>query len=98
MAYKIIITEKFENSAAKTSQWIEKEWSLNSSLEFDKKLNDIIHELSLNPNIGRLSARKNIRSLRVTKHNRVYYRVSKNQITFLDLFVSKQNPKRNKYE
>ena len=71
MAYKIIITEKFENSAAKTSQWIEKEWSLTSSLEFDKKLNYIIHELSLNPNIGRLSARKNIRSLRVTKHNRV---------------------------
>ena len=25
-------------------------------------------------------------------------KVSKNQITFLDLFESKQNPKRNKYE
>jgi plasmid stabilization system protein ParE len=98
MAYQIIITEKFENSAAKTSQWIEREWSLKLSLEFDKKLSDIINELSLNPNMGRLSARKNIRSFRVTKHNRVYYKISKNQITFLDLFESKQNPKRNKYE
>jgi plasmid stabilization system protein ParE len=87
-----------KNSAAKTSQWIEKEWSLRSSLEFDKKLNDIINEVSLNPNIGRLSAKKNIRSLRVTKHNRVYYRISKTQITILDLFESKQHPKRNKYE
>jgi hypothetical protein len=97
MAHKIIITEKFEKSAAKTTQLIEKEWSLKLSLKFDEKLSDVMNELSLNPNIGRLSARKNISSLRITKHNRVYYRISKNQITFLDLFESKQNNKRNKY-
>ena len=98
MAYKIIITENFENSAAKTSQWLEKEWSLKSAIAFDEKLKSIITELSLNPTIGRLSNKKNIRSLRVTKHNRIYYKISKTQITILELFESKQNPKRNKYE
>ncbi len=98
MAYKLIITKKFENSAAKTSLRIQKEWSLKLALQFDKRLKDTINELILNPKIGRLSSKKNIRSLRVTKHNRIYYRISKTQITILDLFESKQNPKRNKYD
>lgn len=98
MAHKIVITDRFEHSAAKTSKWIEKKWSLKSSLEFDEKLKNIIIELSLNPNIGIISAKKNIRSLKVTKHNRIYYRISKTQITILNLFESKQNPMRNKYE
>ncbi len=38
MALKIVITDKFESSALRTSKWIEKEWSLKSSLEFDEKL------------------------------------------------------------
>ncbi len=71
MAYKLIITKKFESSAAKTSLWIQKEWSLKLSLQFDKKLEDTINELILNPKIGRLSSKKNIRSLRVTKYNRL---------------------------
>ena len=45
MAYKIVITEKFEKSAARTSQWIQTKWSLKSALEFDKKLKDIIKVL-----------------------------------------------------
>ncbi len=98
MAHKIKLTEKFEKSAAKTSRWIERDWSLKSALEFDKKLRDIITQLSLNPNIERISRRQNIRSLRVTKHNRIYYSISKTQIIILDLFESKLNPKRNKYE
>ncbi len=98
MAYKIVITENFEKSAARTSKWIEKEWSLKSSLVFDKKQRDIIKILISNPKIGRQSNKKNIRSLHVTKHNRVYYRIVKSQITILDLFESKQNPRRNKYE
>jgi plasmid stabilization system protein ParE len=98
MAYQIIITKKFEKSAVKTSHWLEKEWSLKSAIDFDEKLKKIITELSINPNIGRISKKKNIRSFRVTKHNRIYYKIFKNQIIILDLFESKQNPKRNKFE
>ncbi len=98
MAYKIIITQKFEKSAGKTSRWLEKKWSLKSALEFEEKLKKIITELSLNPAIGRLSNKKDIRSLWATNHNRVYYKISKSHIVILELFESKQNPKRNKYE
>lgn len=98
MAFRIITTKKFEKSAAKTSCWIEKEWSLASSLKFDKRIENVLNELAKNPTIGRISSKKDIRSLSVTKHNRIYFRVSENQITILDLFETKMNPERNKYE
>ncbi len=99
MAYKLIITELFEKSFAKTSLWIENEWSHYSSQKFEQKVIDIIAGIVLNPKIGRQSlSRKNIRSRMVTKHNRIYYRFFQNTITILELFETKTNPKRNKYE
>lgn len=98
MAFKVITTKKFEKSAAKTSRWIEKEWSLKASLKFDKRIENVLDELAKNPTIGRISLKKDIRSLSVTRHNRIYFRVSEDQITILDLFETKTNPERNKYE
>ena len=98
MAYKIIITEAFERSAAKTSEWITTNWSLLSAEKFDKKIMDIITSIILSPKSGRQSGRKNIRSRMVTKHNRIYYKFIQNTITILELFETKTNPKNNKYE
>ena len=64
MAFKVIITKKFEKSAAKTSHWIEKKWSLTASLKFDKRIENVLDELAKNPTIGRISSKKDIRSLR----------------------------------
>ena len=41
---------------------------------------------------------KSIRKLVITKHNKVYYRINKNEIYILALFETRMNPKRNKYE
>jgi len=98
MAYKIIVTKKIEKSAAKVSQWLRNEWSIKSSNQFEKRLIETISEIILNPGIGRQSSKKNVRSLSVTKHNRLYYKISKTSIILLDLFETKQSPTRNKYE
>ncbi len=98
MAYKIIITNAFEKASGKTSKWIETNWSLASSKKFDKKIIDTITSISLNPNIGRKTRRKNIRSQIITKHNRIYYRFSLKTITILTLFENKMDPQKNKYE
>src|SRR5690348_4360684 len=98
MAYQIIITKKLKKSAVKTSHWLEKAWTLKYTIEFDEKLKKIITALSINPNTGRISKKKNITSFRVTIHNRIYYKIFKNQIIILDLVESKQNPKWNKFE
>jgi len=98
MAYKVIITNSFQKATANTSKWIEINWSLRSAQNFDKKIIDILASITLNPKLGKQSVRKNIRSRMVTKHNRIYYKVSRNTITILELFETKTNPKNNKYE
>jgi plasmid stabilization system protein ParE len=61
-------------------------------------IENVPDKLAENPNIGRATSHRNIFSFGATKYNRIYFRVEKNQVTFLDLFESKTNPKRNKYE
>ena len=99
MAYKIIVTAYFEETAAKTSQWLEDKWSAQSADKFDQKLKSAIERISKRPFTGRLSNnRKNIRSVPVTRHNRIYYSISNDTITLLELFETKQDPERNKFE
>lgn len=99
MAYRLDFTEKFERTSAKTARWLKKEWSFNLAQEFRDKLAMAIEKVISNPFIGKKSARfEDIRSVLVTKHNRLYYRITGNTITFLELIELKQSPHRNKYE
>lgn len=99
MAYKIEVTLKFEKSTAKTFQWLLKEWSERSAASFKVKVAEAIQRIGTLPKTGRISSRaKNIRSVPVTKHNRIYYRILKDKIQILDIIELKQDPKGNKYE
>lgn len=99
MAYQVILTEVFEESAARTSRWLETEWSYASAIKFEKKLLQVITSLSNNPLIGRISAkRKSIKYVLVTRHNRLYYMVAQNTIIIPELIETKMDPRKNKYE
>lgn len=99
MAYQIIVTEAFEESVTKTTDWLIDKWSMNAALRFEKKLKTAIKKISINPKIGRVSIRqKDIRSFLITGHNRLYYQVFSNKVALLKLIETKQNPERNKFE
>lgn len=98
MAYKIVSTLRFDASVQKTSEWLQHVWSLQSVEKFHQRLKLVITQVSNNPKIGRPAAKTNVRSVWVTKHNRMYYRVKDNVITLLLLFETKQHPNKNKYE
>ena len=99
MAYQIIVTEAFEDSVTKTSEWLTHKWSIRSALKFEKKLRSAIQQIIINPKIGRVSARqKDIQSILITGHNRLYYQVYDKSLALLELVETKQNPKRNKFE
>jgi plasmid stabilization system protein ParE len=98
MAYKVISTLRFEISVQKTSLWINEVWSAKSADKFEQKVSAAITRIANNPGTGRLSAKKNVRSVLVTNHNRLYYRVNGKVITLLLLFETKQNPRRNKFD
>ena len=99
MAYKIVVTENFEKTTAVTFRWLELVWSRQSADKFEIKLRAAIKRIAINPSIGRLSNKiTNIRSVPVTKHNRIYYSVVSDTIILLELFETKQNPTKNRFE
>jgi hypothetical protein len=64
-----------------------------------EKLAIAIDKVTRNPSMGKMSRKyKDIRSVLVTKHNRLYYQISDTTITFLELIEMKQSPHRNRYE
>ena len=99
MAYKIVITENFEKTIAVTFRWLELVWSKQSADKFEIKLRAAIKRIEINPSTGKLSNKiPNMRSVPVTKHNRIYYSIVSDTIILLELFETKQNPAKNKFE
>ncbi len=76
MAYKIISSKRFSNKLAKLIFYLKTEWSHKVADNFSDKLFKRLDTLALQPFIGKPSNRKsNTRSLLITKHNRLFYRV-----------------------
>jgi plasmid stabilization system protein ParE len=99
MAYKIKLNKRFVRNSEQVAAWLEKKWSKRVADDFARKLNAAILSLSENPFIGSSSTEnKSVRKFTVTKHNKIYYRVKGKLVTFLELFDTRKNPKRNKYE
>lgn len=99
MAYRLDFTDQFEKTSAKTAKWLKKEWSFKSAQAFQDKLAVAIEKVISNPFIGQKSSKfEDIRSVLVTKYNRLYYRITDTTITFLELIELKQSPHRNRYE
>ena len=78
MAYKIIVKKRFTNKVVKLLEYLEKEWGKNVAAKFLHKLDTRIDHLSTQPFTGiELRNYKNTRSILITKHNRLYYRIKK---------------------
>ena len=99
MAYKIRYNKTYLKELKVIAGWLEKKWSKKTADDFVKEVYNKIHNLSITPFAGTITQKSpDIRKLVITKHNKVYYRVKGNTITVLNLFETKLNPKRNKYE
>ena len=99
MAYKIKKSKEFLKNTLFVLNYIEKEWGIKSAERFQTLLDSKIDKLSIHAKTGSLiNKNKNIRKLMITKHNKIYYRINKNEINILTLFENKMDPKKNKYE
>ncbi len=99
MEKKIVYTKNFETSVNSTKDWLEKQWSFDIAEKFIVELYELVDLISTQPKIGSIShKKKQVRRILLSRYKRVYYRVNKQTITLLDLFDTRQNPKKNKYE
>jgi len=73
-------------------------WSEKVALSFIDLAEKKINLISTHPFIGIASEKDpTIRSILLTKQNRLYYQVSENKIELLNIFDTRQDPAKNKF-
>ena len=97
--YKVVYSKLTENRLLQISDYLVKNWSLQIADKFQKIFLAKINLLVTNPKIGRISSRYDyVRSISITKHNRLYYRFNEHTIFLITLFDTRQNPSKNKFD
>ena len=98
MAYKVIYKKRFYNRLSKLLFYLEKEWSKQVADEFLSMLDKRIATLQKQPYIGNPSQKvKDVRGILITKHNKLFYKVSGQSIVVLTMYDTRMNPKGNRY-
>ena len=98
MALRIITKKRFENKVIKLLYYLETNWGDTIAINFKILLLQKLNLLTTQPLIGlEVDSLKNVRSILITKHNRVYYRIERNQIAILNMIDTRQDPKKNPF-
>lgn len=98
MAYKIIYKKRFSNKLIRLLQYLEDQWGQKTAFEFLNHVDERIETLRAQPFIGKPSEKKpNVRTILITKYNRLYYKLNDDTIIILNMFDTRKNPKRNPY-
>ena len=90
MAYRIVINKKFINSLTNVLSYLETEWNKKVADDFLNRVDQRINALQHHPYIGAQTKFKNVRGIHVTKHNRLYYKVSGNKVTIINLYDTRR--------
>ena len=95
MVYKIIYKKRFQNKLFKLLDYLKKEWGENVADNFIIRLQKRLRTLSQQPYIGIPSSIiKPIRSILITKHNRLFYRIKDDTIEVINMYDTRRNPKK----
>ena len=93
MALEIQWTKRAEGKLDDIIEYLNSEWGEIVIISFFKKLNVVLENLSLFPEIGTIEKpAKKIRGLLIINRIKLFYRIKKDKIIILDLFDNKQNP------
>ena len=97
MEYQIIEKKRFTNKLFKLLKYLEKEWGHKVAADFFTNIKFHLSLISKQPYVGKLENKKYVRSILITKHNRVYYRVEGNTIEVVNMYDTRMNTKKNRY-
>ena len=95
MALRIITKKRFENKVKRLVEYLLLSWYDSVADDFILQLNQSIELLSESPNIGsKVKGLKNTRTILITKHNRLYYRIENDKLVVINLIDTRRDPKR----
>lgn len=98
MALKIKWNKRAKDNFDKILEYLELSFGQQTAKVFAKRSYIIIEQLSEYPELGSLEVEnKQIRGILITKHNRLFYRITESEIVLLSFFDTRQNPMKRKY-
>jgi len=78
---------------------LESEWGQKAAIEFLSRIDKRVETFKEQPFIGKPSQRKpEVRTILITKHNRLYYKFRSDTVIILNMFDTRRNPKKNPYD
>ena len=99
MAIPIIWSQNSIYDFERIINYLKYNWSDRIALEFEYKLYNKVELLANQPLIGKTSTSFNtIKSILITKHNRLYYQLTNLGLEVLNILDTRQNPDKNIYE
>ena len=98
MAYKISWSEIALEDYHIIIDYLIAEWSLSIATDFENIVNQKLENLSQRPFTGiRSNKNSSVRSILFTEHNRLYYRITGNNIELLTIIDTRRNPEKNPF-
>lgn len=94
MAYEVILNKRFSDKMLRVLDYLEAEWGKRVANEFLNTIYTRIDMLQINPFIGAPTGIGAVRSIHVTKHNRIFYRVKGKQVIILNLYDTRSNDRK----
>ena len=94
MAVEIRWSKKADDRFDQVLKYLQAEWGEKVTSAFVKKVFEFLEILSEFPEIGTVENRtKSIRGFTIIKQIKIFYKISKNYITILNFYDTRQNPK-----
>ena len=98
METKIVIYKKrFLKKLDALLLYLEKNWDNKSGLHFIAKLQNKIELVTIHPEIGSVTFYKNVRAIHITRQNKIYHRISKNNIEIINMIDTRRSPSKNPF-
>ncbi len=93
MAYKISWTKTARKQFDSIVNYLIKEWSEKVAGKFINRTNEVIELLMLYPEAGSIEIKeKRIRGFLISKHIRLFYRITKKEMLLLSFFDNRLDP------
>jgi plasmid stabilization system protein ParE len=97
MAKKVIWTTRSHKKFKNIVNYLEEVWGSKVAENFVVKTFNLIDIISEHPELGTLEhPEKRIRGFLLTRHNKLFYRVTETEIILLNFFDTRSGPERNK--
>jgi plasmid stabilization system protein ParE len=99
MALEIVTKKRYEKNLQKLLTFLVAEWGKNVAEDFLVVLYGKIEIAANQPLIGvGVTGKLNVRSILISKHNRLYYRIEKKKLIVLNIIDTRRNPAKNPFK